>query len=394
MKHEIVMGDLVANKLIDSLIARGCDFTLLFWLRYPHVIVGSELGTDLQVFLEEHQLKFSHFQNRQFLKDFFTVVRVRFNDVGIQSINPKNFIVEKNKGGKQALLDRYSTVDWPRPRCCYCTQTMGGGDVMFMIHQTWQDALILQRDMLLLNSYMLNKKIVPVYQAYEHQWGENKPVRLMIDWEIMQSAYEDRLSHDEISKIPDRFPEWLVGRLRETRCIDGEVEVECVVKDKTRQKGGDWKFSRHFIFNICAVTMHGHYQALSEVIKPWVARIQQFHRDKLLSGIDDKDLSHPVWGWDNRLLRGQNGIGTLFGRKPNEPDAPLPTVPYRLLLRPGNTKVHRYEWSDKEHSIPVLGNQVSLTVLFKSSYSIALPTMITYDTEFIRRIKVITIYYF
>jgi len=258
------MGARIANQLIDTLIKRGCDFTLLFWLR--HVLPSSELGTDMISFLAEFRLNLSHFQpnstNAPFIKDFFTTVRKRFIEHGIQPICPRNFIVDKNKGGKQAVLDKYQTVDWPRPRSCYCMQTMGGGDVLFVIYQTWQDALIFQRDVLMFNSYVLHRQPVPIHQVYEHQWGEGKPVRLMIDWEILESCYEDRLSHEEIKQIPDQFPEWLVNRLRETRCIDPNVQVECVIKDKTRQKGGDWKFSRHFIFNLCGVTMQGHYQVM------------------------------------------------------------------------------------------------------------------------------------
>ena len=127
---------------------------------------------------------------------------------------------------------------------------------------------------------------------------------------------------------------------------------------------------------------------MTECIKPWVTRIQQFHRDKVLSGIDDKDLKHPVWGWDNRLLRGQNGIGTLFGRKPNEKDAPLPTVPCRLLIKPGSCEKQQYVWSSLEHSISELGHDQCLAVLYKVCYSVPCATMVGYDPTFLSQIKV------
>lgn len=380
----------VAKQLIDDLVEKGCDYTLLFWLRFPHLLKDTELGTDFTLCLKKYKLTLNHFhpENKTFIHDFFTEVRKYFCRTGIIPINPHNYIIQANKGGKQAVLDKYKTVDWPRPRQPYCIQTMGGDGVLFMMYQTWQDAFIMQRETMQFREFVYQSRIISVHQIYEHQWGEGRLVRLMIDWEIMQSAYEDRLSLEEIKKIPDRFPEWFVSRLREERAIHSDTEVECIVKDKTRSKGDDLKLSRHFIFNIAAITMHGHYQAMCAVIHPWVARIQQFHKDKTLKGIDDKDIQSPVWGWDNRLLRGQNGIGTLFGRKPGETDAPYPTVPHRLILKPGSVACTKFAWCDKQHSVDVLGDKTSLVVLYHCSYSTPLATMVTYDPSFLHKIKV------
>lgn len=383
-------GTLCATILCDTLVERQCDYTLLFFLRNPHVIENTDLGKEISSLLEEHQLTLGDFQysrNRSFfLQEFFNVVRTRFNTTGITPIAPRNYLIDKNKGGKERILLKYQQCTWPTPRNPYCIQTMGTGAVLFMIFQTWQDALIKQIELLTHGFQMHEHSLVPISQIYEHQWGV-RSVRLMIDWEILASQYEDRLPLDQIKAIPDRFPEWLVSRLKETRALPPDAEVECIVKDKTRSKGSDLKLSKHFIFNIEGVTLEGHLQALTQCIQPWRSRIEQFHRDKTLQSIDDCDISHPVWGWDHRLLRGQNGIGTLFGYKQGEINPPLPVIQHRLVIKPGKCQVQKFSWSDKVHSIPVLGEADSLKALYFASYTTPWASMISYDPVFLRQIQ-------
>jgi hypothetical protein len=387
-------GTHCANVLCDILIERQCDYTLLFFLRNPHVIENTDLGKQLSTLLDEHQLTLTDFQysrSRSFyLQEFFTVVRTRFNTMGIAPIAPRNYIIDKNKGGKERILLKYQEqTHWPVPRNPYCIQTMGTGAVLFMVFQTWQDALIKQIELLTHGYQMHEHSLVPISQVYEHQWWGNS-VRLMIDWEILASQYEDRLPLDQIKLIPDKFPEWLVSRLRETRALPMEAEIECIVKDKTRPKGSDLKLSKHFIFNIEGVTLEGHLQALTQCIQPWRSRIEQTHRDKTLKCIDDKDLDHPAWGWDHRLLRGQNGIGTLFGTKKGEGQAPLPTLQHKIIIKPGKCQVQKFSWSDKIHSIPVLGQTDSLKALYFTSYTTPWATMVSYDPVFLRQIQEVT----
>jgi hypothetical protein len=263
---------------------------------------------------------------------------------------------------------------------------MGSEDVLFMIFQTWQDALIKQIELLSHGFCMHDHRMIPIEQVYEHQWG-SRSVRLMIDWEIMASYYEDRLSLEQIKTIPDKFPEWLIGRLKEVRALLPESTIECIVKDKTRPKGSDWKISKHFIFNIEGVTMDSHFYALSECIEPWRLRLQQTHKDKTLQCVDDKYIQHPVWGWDHRLLRGQNGIGTLFGKKKGEVNAPYPTIQHRLTIKPGELTLQKFTWCDKVNSIQELGEADALKALYFASYTTPAASMVSYDPVYLRRIQ-------
>lgn len=135
--------------------------------------------------------------------------------------------------------------------------------------------------------------------------------------------------------------------------------------------------------------MGGHYEAMKLVITPWVERMQQFQKAKTLAHIEDKDLLHPVWGWDNRLLRGQNGISTMFGCKKGETDAPPPRMVHRMVLTPGGADVQKFSWHDcAEHSINELGDQCSLSALYRSGYTIPKVDMVAYDADFLCKIQV------
>lgn len=385
------MGTTTARRLIDSLCERGCDYTLLFHLRNPGIASDTCIGKQLQAFLKEHQLSLAHFdvseQNKQFIFDFFTEVRREFVTQGITGVNSKNFIVTMNKGGKAEILKKYAEIDWPKPCEPYCMQTMGStGGVLFFMFQSWRDALIMQKDLLEIGGYIYQGDDIDIEQVYEHQWAGPRTVSLMIDWEIMLSQYGGRKTLEQVEAISLKFPEWLVGRLKKNKVLPPDCTVECVVKNKSRAKGKDYKISKHFLFNIRAVTLTGHFQALSKAIEPFVLRIKEFHTSKTLAHIPNEDLDNPVWGWDNRLLRGQNGIGTLFGRKKGEVDAPLPSLDFLLQISPdGESTPKKFSWNgevlDTKHP-------KALSALYRCSFSVPQLDFITYNIDFVATAKV------
>ena len=384
-------------RLIEALVERGCDYTLLFWLRRPEMIEGTEFGRQMRDFLLEFDLTLAHFkestvEQKAMKYGVLEAVKRYFQEHKIQPVRPRNFLESRNKGSKKSLLERYKDVDWPKPRQCYVIQASGGGDVLFFVYQTWQDAVICQYEMLQMGWYCGT----PVSLVYEHQWkGVVEVVRLMIDWEIKASAYEERLSLEEIKKIPDTFPLWLVSEMRRIKAIDQDVEVECIVKDKTRSvcDGKDLKISRHFLFNIGGVTMEGrHFEVLSRIIAPFTDRLRQVHKDKSLSCIGElEDLRHPVWGWDNSLLRGQNGISTMFGSKPGERNPPLPRLSCKFIMGAKNSvRVVKMPWKDvKTVSLEELTREQCLDMLYRGSYTTPLDRMIGYESNFFTSIQVL-----
>lgn len=78
---------------------------------------------------------------------------------------------------------------------------MGTGDVLFILAQTWQDGVILQRDMLRMRNYAFNGRCVSVLQVYEHQFCLPLAVNLIVDWEIMLSAYGSRATLEQVETI-------------------------------------------------------------------------------------------------------------------------------------------------------------------------------------------------
>jgi hypothetical protein len=382
----LIMTEPIQKRLIQSLVQRGCDYTLLFWLSKPEMIEHTELGRQMRDFLREFQLTLSDFNDSTVEKirlkqDLMKAVRAYFGEHKIQPIRPRNFLVHKNKGSKVLLLEKYKAVDWPKPRQCYVVQASGGGNVLFFVYQTWQDAVICQYEMLQMGSYCGT----PVSLVYEHQWiGIVSVVRLIIDWEIKASAYEGRLSLEEIKGIPDQFPQWLVSEMRRVGALGCDQKVICYVKDKTRQVSTDVKISKHFIFNIGSVTMGGgHFEVLTDIIRPYVTRLQAFHKDKTLKCIESvDDLRHPVWGWDNSLLRGQNGISTMFGSKPGERNAPLPRLPCKLIMG-SSCEVRETSWKGLDVSLESLTREQCLEMLYMGSYTTPWPGMVGYNHSYI-----------
>ena len=46
-------GEHAAELCIAELKDRGCDFSLLFWLRNPEMLAGSPFGNDMIIFMEK-----------------------------------------------------------------------------------------------------------------------------------------------------------------------------------------------------------------------------------------------------------------------------------------------------------------------------------------------------
>lgn len=124
---------------------------------------------------------------------------------------------------------------------------------------------------------------------------------------------------------------------------------------------------------------------LREVIAPFEEKIKQFHKDKVLSSIRQEDLLHPAWGWDNRLLRGQNGIGTLWGRKTEDVNAPFPRLQCRMLIGDG-VQTKGFSWGDEDPQLD--DDNDSLVALYRCSYTTPCVRLVTYSDHYLRRAKV------
>lgn len=388
-------GKSCAIKLIELFVEKHCDYTLLFRLEQAYSLINTRLGDDLNKLLETVGLSLDKFlvkdMKQEFFKDFFRSVRHKLREEGVVKLHPDKVLVTHGKGGKAEVLEKLKQVSWPRPFVPYCMQTMGRHGVLFIVCHNWRDGLILQRDIFEMGGYVYYGVLFSVEQVYEHQWSEERMVGLMIDWELMVSSMGGRMNKAQVDAMADRFPAWLVGGLKEKKMLHDACKVECVVKNKTRYipEKEDWKVSKHFLFNITC-TQEVHTQALRLVIGEFLDELKELHSTKSLRHISERErIELPVWGWDDHLIRGQNGISTLFGRKRGESveTSPFPSVDYKLVVDPyGEVEKQTFNWCGEKLSS---GHMNALDALYRCSYTANHSKMISYVDEFVAGCQVI-----
>ena len=128
--------------MANELIRRGCDFTLLFWLRQAELLStmdGSCFARDLLSVLSDLAV------DGGFLADpgrrglFFKALRQRFNRLDIEApVSPANFVCDNGIGGKERCIQKAKDARWPRPHQSFCFQTRGSKNSYFFIFQCWQ----------------------------------------------------------------------------------------------------------------------------------------------------------------------------------------------------------------------------------------------------------------
>ena len=123
---------------ISRLTDLGCDFTLLFWLRFPQLINSTALGKDLAACMEKVDISTEELACPAFKTEFFQHLRQHLNTTAIHPISPQNFVCDSGKGGKERCIQKYRDARWPRPNQPFCFQTRADVNSAFFIFQCWQ----------------------------------------------------------------------------------------------------------------------------------------------------------------------------------------------------------------------------------------------------------------
>jgi hypothetical protein len=312
---------------------RGCDMTLLFWLRQARVLAANEFGRDLLGMLRDIGAKVEWFGEQEFYQPFFQELRTETNRRGVKPVNPGNFVVDAGIGGKERALSAWRERSWPRPHQTYCFQTRGDGWSMFFVFQCWQDGVMKAMEILENRGYELAGRFHHVGQVYEHCWGDTRVSRLLIDWEVETPWLGGKRTTAQVRETAREFPLWFVGELRRIGALDEKSAVKCVVKDKTRAIAGGDKVSFHFIFGIAGFPKGSHSTACFRVLGPHLDWMKAAHERKSFAEASDTRLAHPVIGADWRTITGSHGFSTPLSRK-KESD-PVPIVAERQTLTRG-----------------------------------------------------------
>lgn len=125
---------------IKELKGRGCDFSLLFWLRNHASLVDTDIWKDLSVFLDDLKISLDSFTDPLFRNGFFQKLREEFIENGLKQISPENFVVDSGEGGKERAIQKSQQAKWPRPNQMFCFQTRGKNSAFF-VYQCWQDGI-------------------------------------------------------------------------------------------------------------------------------------------------------------------------------------------------------------------------------------------------------------
>lgn len=249
------MADLAEGKqacelCIAELRKRGCDFSLLFWLRNCESLPGTAIGSELNIFLREVSVSFEKFAVSDFRNGFFTHLRAEFNKHGLRKVAPNNYVVACGAGGKSSAIEAASKAKWPRPHQTFCFQTRGTNSAFF-IYQCWQDGIRRILELFDSTTYVdPTGAKARVEQIYEHAWGDTRLSRLLIDWEVESSWVAGRRTPDQLRSTAENFPLWFVRQLVYNNFLPEESRVHCTVKDKSRLLERGTKISFHFAFNI------------------------------------------------------------------------------------------------------------------------------------------------
>ena len=245
-------GGKIAERAIRELKARGCDFTLLFWLRNPEILEQSFFGRDLLGFMRDLDDSRDRLDSGLFRDSFFQRLRKEFNSCGINPVAPLNFVVDRGAGGKERAIQKASQEHWPRPYQTFCFQTRGAANSAFFVFQCWQDGFRKMLELLDSGKCTAFEEEPPfdVQQIYEHCWGQGRASRLLIDWEVETPMLGGRRTAAEARAAAEAFPGWFVQRLVKVGMLDRSERVRCTVKDKSRPISGGEKISMHFTFNL------------------------------------------------------------------------------------------------------------------------------------------------
>ena len=245
-------GEKIAKQAIGLLKSRGCDFTLLFWLRNPDLLEASFFGRDLLGFMRDLDVSVDRLNSGSFRDGFFQRLRKEFNACGIHPVAPQNFVVDRGAGGKERAIQKAAQEHWPRPYQTFCFQTRGSSNSAFFVFQCWQDGL--RKILALLEcgecTAFEEEPAFDVQQIYEHCWGVGRASRLLIDWEVETPMLGGRRTAAEARAAAEAFPTWFVQRLVKVGMLDRSERVRCTVKDKSRPISGGEKISMHFTFNL------------------------------------------------------------------------------------------------------------------------------------------------
>jgi hypothetical protein len=240
--------------LVEYLRKAEVDYTLLMYLQLQEKTTkGKGFISYLQGICEQFHIPY----NNRF---FFDVVWAIFKKAGVAPITPTKFLVCRTKDD---ILVEYHNVrmrnEWGQHNPFFfqtfiTTEGVKGYQkLVFTITRTWQDGVIRMFEILKTGCFAYGTRMYEAHGAFEHFIDDDALVCLILDSEILSSAFQGRKSAEDISKELLQFPSVIATEMVAKGLLNEEDILHVTIKDKTRPRGrGDTKVSYHFLLGICA----------------------------------------------------------------------------------------------------------------------------------------------
>lgn len=347
-----------AGWCIEELGRRGCDYTLLLYLRHWDFVKRCEGLRPLLTFVERLEIPRGEASSR----DFHQRVCEEFGRRGVAPVAPERFTYSRTKAGAWQKAEQ---AGWPQPRAMVQFQMRPGP---FFVFFSWQDALIFVRRLGEERSFRV-QPVVPdpsiPGQVVDYTEARREPLDLLYE---NQSAYPTRLYLDcdakeaefglpvpVLRQLIEQVPLYLYKELVRIKAIQPSDTVQFFLKDKTREH----KASMHICTNILGVSTEDFKRVLTAIFVEPLAEVRAVQkRTKTWLHLDKKRF--PLGALvDPAPFHGRHQLSTLYVEKKgstqyprfvkivtiskggdsvetvdvawaDEPDAHLPTSPHAL----------------------------------------------------------------
>ena len=313
------------QKLLERKRMREKTETLIQYLK------GAEVDYTLLMYLQLHQQKgFMSYlrgvceqfavpcQNR-FVHD---AVWAHFVESGVNPITPCKFLMNRKK---DEILEEYRLIrsrnDWGQHNPFFfqtfitTKQSKSFQKLVFFITRTWQDGVIRLLEILKEGTFVYGTTMYEAHGAFEHVIDDESMAGLILDSEILCSAFQGHKTVEEVKEEVMLFPSIIATEMVLKGLLNEEDMLRVVVKDKTRPRGDDVKVSTHSILAICAPKGH-HKRALEICLKDHKDEISRCltHMKSKKHLPEDCTLPTAWYAFDSKAAI-SNGFTTAFSLK-------------------------------------------------------------------------------
>jgi hypothetical protein len=305
-------NQLKVASLIQYLKSAEVDYTLLLYLQ-----LHSNKG--FMSYLRGVCGQFDILWQSRFLHD---AVWTHFERVGVHPITPSKFLMNRKKDD---ILEEYRLIrsrnDWGQHNPFFfqtfitTKQSKSFQKLVFFITRTWQDGVIRLLEILKEGSFVFGTAMYEAHGAFEHVIDDESMAGLILDSEILCSAFQGHKTVEEVKEEVMRFPSIIGTEMVLKGLLNEEDMLRVVVKDKTRPRGDDVKISTHSILAICAPKGH-HKRALEICLKDHKDEISRCltHMKSKKHLPEDCTLPTAWYAFDSKAAI-SNGFTTAFSLK-------------------------------------------------------------------------------